>query len=245
MESEATKKGRRTKERKEKADEAALTRLPYVLAEKGPLHKGTMTTPKDDPRGSRQWRPRKGAPSQVKDNTPINHVGNRAFENIRDHQISSIFTLQKHLADCSKGPRERKATPDPLRTNTGEFSPCQTEMTLVQTDDGSWCYEYSELPGLLPMSYGMKTFDIVEQVLFSTPPTGPHRNLVRQMIDELNIQVKSKKVNEKVTQFIDELPPEVNPESVRAARVLIHDISNHQYTGPCRPGAGVLSIHPD
>ena len=190
-----------------------------------------MITVKDNPRGSRQWRPRKGAPTQVKDNTPINHVGNRSFENIRDHQISSIFTLQKHLVDCNKGARERNATPDPLRTNTGEFSPCQTEMPLIQTDDGGWCYEYSELPGLVPMSYGMKIFDIIEQVPFSTAPSGPHRNLVRQIIDELNIQVKSKKINDKVTHFIDELPPEVNPESIRAARVLIHDISNHQYVG--------------
>ena len=231
VESDSTKKSRKIKERKEKIDMAALTRLPYVLSDKGPLYKGTMIDAKNNPRGSRQWRPRKGAPTQVKDKTPINHVGNRSFENIRDHQISSIFTLQKHLADCNKGGRERNSTPDPLRTNTGEFSPCQTEMALIQTDDGGWCYEYSELPGLVPMSYGMKTFDIIEQVPFSTAPTGPHRNLVRQIIDELDIQVKSKKINNKVTQFIDELPPEVNPESIRAARVLIHDISNHQYVG--------------
>ena len=134
-----------------------------------------MTTVKDNIRGSRQWRPRKGSPTQVKDNTPINHVGNRSFENIRDHQLSSIFTLQKHLADCSKGPRERKSTPEPLRTDTGEFSPCQTEMSLIQNDDGGWCYEYSELPGLVPMSYGMKTFDIIEQIPFSTPPTPDYR----------------------------------------------------------------------
>ena len=31
--------------------------------------------------------------------------------------------------------------------------------------------------------------------------------------------------------YINELPPEVNPESIRAARVLLHDISNHQYVG--------------
>ena len=173
---------------------------------------------------------RKGSPTQVKDNTPINHVGNRSFENIRDHQISSIFTLQKHLVDCNKGTRERNATPDPLRSNTGEFSPCQTEMAVTQSDDGVWCYEYSELPGLVPMSYGMKTFDI-EQVPFNTTPTGPHRNLVRQIIEELDIQVKSKKIKDKVTHYIDELPPEVNPESIRAARVLIHDISNYQYVG--------------
>ena len=185
VESESTKKSRKIKEQKEKVDAAALIRLPYVLAEKGPLHKGTMITAKDKPRRSGQWIPRKGAPTQVKDNTPISHVGNRSFENIRDHQISSIFTLQKHLADCSRGAREKNATPDPLRTNTGEFSPCQTEMTLIQSDDGFWCYEYSELPGLVPMSYGMKTFDIIEQIPFNTAPTGPHRNLVRQIIEEL------------------------------------------------------------
>ena len=231
VESESTKRSRKAKERKEKVDEAALTRLPYVLAEKGPLYKGTMIEVKDTPRRSKQWVPRKGAPTQVKDTTPINHVGNRSFENIRDQQISSIFTLQKHLADCSKGPRERHAAPDPLRSNTGEFSPCQTEMALVQSEDGGWCYEYSELPGLVPMNYGMKTFHIIEQVPFNTTPTGPHRNLVRQNIEELDIQVKSKKLNNKITHYIDELPPEVNPESIRAARVLIHDISNFQYNG--------------
>ena len=147
------------------------------------------------------------------------------------HQISSIFTLQKHLVDCNKGAKERKATPEPLRTNTGEFSPCQTQMVINQSDDGAWSYVYSELPGLVPMSYGMKTFDIIEQVPFNTPPTGPHRNLVRQIIEELDVNVKSKKIKDKVTDFIDELPPEVNPESIRAARVLIHDISNHQYVG--------------
>ena len=81
------------------------------------------------------------------------------------------------------------------------------------------------------MSYGMKTFDIIEQVPFNTTPTGPHRNLVRQIIEELDIQVKSKKIKDEITHYIDELPPEVNPESIRAARVLIHDISNYQYVG--------------
>ena len=162
VESDSTKKSRKNKERKEKVDQAALTRLPYPLAEKGPLYKGTTITAKDSPRRSRQWVPRKGSPTQVKDNTPINHAGNRSFENIRDHQISSIFTLQKHLADCNKGSKERNSTPDPLRTNTGEFSPCRTEMVVIQSDDGTWGYEYSELPGLVPMSYGMKTFDIMQ-----------------------------------------------------------------------------------
>ena len=231
VESESTKRDRKNKERKEKVDTAAVARLPYPLAEKGPLYKRTMIEAKGDPRKNRQWVPREGSPTEVKDNTPTNHIGNRSFENIRDHQISSIFTLQKHLVDCNKGPRERKATPEPLRTDTGEFSPCQTQMTINQSDDGVWSYVYSELPGLVPMSYGMKTFDIIEQVPFNTPPTGPHRNLVRQIIEELNVNVKSKRIKDKVTDFIDELPPEVNPESIRAARVLIHDISNHQYVG--------------
>ena len=231
VESESTKRARKLKERKDKVDLAALTRLPYVLSEKGPLYKGTTISVKDNPRRSIQWRARKGSPTQVKDNNPVNHVGNRAFENIRDHQISSIFTLQKHLADCNKGPRERNAAPDPLRSNTGDYSPCQTVMNLIQSEDGGWCYEYSELPGLVPMSYGMKGFYIIEQVPFNTAPTGPHRNLVRQIIEELEIQVKTKKIKNKNTPYIDELPPEMNPESIRAARVLIHDISNHQYVG--------------
>ena len=93
------------------------------------------------------------------------------------------------------------------------------------------------------MSYGMKTFHIIEQVPFGTPPTGPHRNLVRQIIDELEIQVKSKKVQNKHTPYDNELPPEVNPESIRAARVLLHDISNHQYVGCGRTGVWNI-IHP-
>ena len=48
---------------------------------------------------------------------------------------------------------------------------------------------------------------------------------------KLEVNVKSKRIKEKLTDFIDELPPELNPESIRAARVLIHDISNHQYVG--------------
>ena len=158
-------------------------------------------------------------------------MGNRAFENIRDHLISSIFTLPKHLVDCNKGARERHSTPEPLCTNTGEYSPCKTQMAISQSDDGTWSYVYSELPGLVPMRYGMKTFHIIEQVPFNTPPTGPHRNLVRQIVEELGVNVKSKTIKEKLTDFIDELPPELNPESIRAARVLIHDISNHQYVG--------------
>ena len=231
VESESTKKSRKIKERKEKIDMAALARLPYPLSDKGPLYKGTMIDAKDNPQASRVWRPRKGSPTQVKDKTPISHVDNRAFVNIRDHQISSIFTLQKHLVDCNKGARERHSTPEPLSTNTGEYSPCQTKMATTQSDDGTWSYVYSELPGLVSMKCGMKTFHIIEQVPFNTPPTGPHRNLVRQIIEELEVNVKSKTTKQKATDFIDELPSELNPESIRAARVLIHDISNHQYVG--------------
>ena len=104
-------------------------------------------------------------------------------------------------------------------------------MAISQSDDGTWSYVYSELPGLVPMRYGMKTFHIIEQIPFNTPPTGPHRNLVRQIIEELEVNVKSKRSKDKFTDLIDELPPELNPESIRAARVLIHDISNHQYVG--------------
>ena len=231
VESETTKKARKLKKRKEKVDMAALARLPYALAEKGPSYRGTEIEAKGNPRASSQWRPRKGAPTQAKDKSPINHAGNRSFENIRDHQISSIFTLQKHLADCHKGPREKNASPDPLRSSTGEFSPCQTKVQLMQTEEGNWQYECAEMPGLVPMNYGLKSFHIIEQVPFGTQPTGPHRNLVRQIIEELDIQVKSKKVQNKHTPYINELPPEVNPESIRAARVLLHDISNHQYVG--------------
>ena len=42
---------------------------------------------------------------------------------------------------------------------------------------------------------------------------------------------KAKPSSRRLTDFIDELPTELNPESIRAARVLIHDISNHQYVG--------------
>ena len=236
VESESTKKKRKIAQRKEKVDEAAMTRLPFALSEKGPLYKGVMVTLKDKPNVSAQWGVRKGSISQAKDNTPIDHNGNRAFENIRDHQISSIFTLQKHLADCNKGNRVKNSTPPPLRANTGEYSPCKTEMTTVQTDDGSWYYEYSELPGLVPMKYGMKSFDIIEQIPFNLTPKGPHKNLVRQIVDEMGIEVKEKKVNNKVSQSIDDLPTALNPEAVRAARVLMYDVSNHQYDGSINRG---------
>ena len=65
------------------------------------------------------------------------------------------------------------------------------------------------------MSYGMKTFHIIDQVPFSSTPSGPHRNLVRQIIEDLSIEVKNKRVKDKPTPYIDELPPEVNPESER------------------------------
>ena len=144
---------------------------------------------------------------------------------------AALFTLQKHLVDCNKGNREKNAAPAPLRSTTGEYSPCKTEMTMVQTDDGGWHYEYSELPGILSMKYGMKSFDIIEQIPFSLQPRGPHKNLVRQIIEDLGIEVKIKKVGNKNTHYIDDLPTALNPEAVRAARVLIYDISNHQYNG--------------
>ena len=107
---------------------------------------------------------------------------------IRTHQISSIFSkfsLQKHLVDCNKGGLERNSTPPPLRSPTGEYSPCKTEMKIVQTAEGNWVYEYSELPGLVRMKHGMKSFDIIEQNPFNVTTKGPHRNLVRQIVDEL------------------------------------------------------------
>ena len=78
----------------------------------------------------------KGGPiPKTQDVSSIDHMENRAFENIRIHQISSIFTLQKHLVDCERGGLERNATPAPLRGPTGEYSPCQTEMTVSQAED--------------------------------------------------------------------------------------------------------------
>ena len=229
VESESTRKRRRITEHQKKVHDAAMTRLPFALAEKGPLYKGVEITPKDTPKPSLRWRAKKGAIPKPKDKTPIDHKGNRAFENIRDHQISSLFTLQKHLADCDKGAKERNSTLKPLRTTTGEYSPCRKELTTAQTDDGVWRYEYSELPGIFPMKYGMKTFDIIEQVPINLSPQGPHKNLVRQITEEMGIEVKRKKVNNKDVYFIDDLPTAMNPEAIRAARVLIHDVSNHQY----------------
>ena len=114
-------------------------------------------------------------------------------------------------------------------------------MVTIQTDDGGWQYEYSELPGLIPMKYGMKSFDIIEQIPFNLPPEGPHKNLVRQITEELGIEVKIKKVKNKDSHYIDDLPTALNPEAVRAARVLIYDISNHQYNGSVNRG---LEYHP-
>ena len=59
--SESTKKKRKIAERKEKVDEAAMTRLPFVLSEKGPLYKGVMVAPKDTPDKSTQWGVKKGS----------------------------------------------------------------------------------------------------------------------------------------------------------------------------------------
>ena len=112
VESESTKKKRKTTEHQQKVHDAAMTRLPFALAEKGPLHKGVEITPNKRPKPSIQWRAKRGAISKPKNKTPIDHRGSRAFENIRDHQISSLFTLQKHLADCEKGAMERNFLPE-------------------------------------------------------------------------------------------------------------------------------------
>ena len=167
VETESTKKKRKIAEHQEKVYDAATTRLPFSLSNKGPLYKGVEPTPKDRPSPSIRWRAKKGAIPKPKDKSPIDHKGNRAFENIRDHQISSLFTLQKHLADCEKGSKKRNSTLNPLRTATGEYSPCKKELATAQTDDGVWRYEYSDLPGIFPMKYGMKTFDVVEQIPFN------------------------------------------------------------------------------
>ena len=218
VESESTKKKRKMAEHQEKVSDAATTRLPFALSDKGPLYKGVQITPNDRPSPSFRWRAKRGAIPKPKDKSPIDHKGNRAFENIRDHQISSLFTLQKHLADCEKGSKERNSTLNPLRTATGEYSPCKKEMTTAQTDDGVWRYEYSDLPALFPMKYGMKTFDIIEQIPFNLTPQGPHKNLVRQIVEELGIEVKRKRVKNKDVYFIDDLPTAMNPEAIRAAR---------------------------
>ena len=114
-------------------------------------------------------------------------------------------------------------------------------MVVSQADDGTWLYEFTELPGLIPMKYGMKTFHIIDQIPFGTPPKGPHKNLVRQTVQELGIEVKCKMIKNKENRYIDDLPTALNPEAIRAARVLIHDVSNHQYNGEIERG---LEYHP-
>ena len=105
METEATKKKKKKKEaeRRGKARDAALIRLPYVLPDKGPMYKGTAADPREEPPKSTQWASKGGPIPKPQDTSSIDHKDNRAFDNIRVHQISSIFTLQKHLADCDKG----------------------------------------------------------------------------------------------------------------------------------------------
>ena len=142
-----------------------------------PLNQGS------EPQRSTQWASKGGPLPQSQDISSIDHKDNRAFENIRAHQISSIFSLEKHLVDCEKGALERNSTPAPLRGPGGEYSPCQTELTVSQADDGLWFYEYSELPGLVSMKYGMKSFEYNRaDPLYHAPPKGPHKNLVRQII---------------------------------------------------------------
>ena len=45
----------------------------------------------------------------------------------------------------------------------------------------------------------------------------------------------------KSTRYIDDLPAAFNPEAIRAARVLLQDVSNRQYTGEIERG---LEYHP-
>ena len=98
VESESTKKKRKiVAERQEKVNEAAMTRLPYNLPEKRPLYKGVMIVPKDLPDKSTQWGVVRGAIPKPKDKTPINHQGNRAFENIRNCQGTQHCTLEQYV----------------------------------------------------------------------------------------------------------------------------------------------------
>ena len=60
-------------------------------------------------------------------------------------------------------------------------------------------------------------------------------------MEELEIEVKSKVVKNKENRYIDDLPTALNPEAIRAARALIHDVSNHQYNGTIERG---LEYHP-
>ena len=48
-------------------------------------------------------------------------------------------------------------------------------------------------------------------------------------------------VKNKENRYIDDLPTALNPEAIRASRVLIHDVSNHQYNGLFERG---LEYHP-
>ena len=206
-----------------------------------PSYKGVISTPKERIKPNGPWGTAKGVHPLSTEKSPIDLQENRAFENIRLHQISSIFTLQKHLVDCEKGSMERNSTPAPLRGLAGEYSPCKTEMATVQSSDGTWVYEYSELPGLVRMNHGLKSVDIIEQIPFSQAPKGPHKNLVRQIMEQLGIEVKSRQSRGKESRYIEELPASLNPESIRAARVLLYDVSNHQYTGMVERG---LEYHP-
>ena len=53
--------------------------------------------------------------------------------------------------------------------------------------------------------------------------------------------MKRKRSNNKEVYYIDDLPTAMNPEAIRAARVLIYDVSNHQYDGSINRG---LEYHP-
>ena len=64
---------------------------------------------------------------------------------------------------------------------------------------------------------------------------------IRILLENLGIEVKSKTYKNKESFYIDDLPTALNPEAIRAARVLVHDVSNHQYNGETERG---LEYHP-
>ena len=60
-------------------------------------------------------------------------------------------------------------------------------------------------------------------------------------MEESGIEVKSKVYKNRENRYIDDLPTALNPEAIRAARVLMHDVSNRQYNGTIERG---LEYHP-
>ena len=95
------------------------------------------------------------------------------------------------------------------------------------------------------MKYGMKTFDIIEQVsllIFH------HEVLIRiwfdKSLDDLGIEVKQgREGNIKDAHFTSMISlMAMSPEAIRAARVLIHDVSNQQYDASINRGLGISSL---